>query len=101
MTPDRVRVWPFGWVWLLLAGLIALGGLGVVALRVASTESYEPNRLLGSVALGVPYVVAGGIALAGVVRHRASLVTAGGMSAFVLAVVSLVLWPLVVPAGGC
>ena len=99
MTPDRLRVWPFGWVWLLLAGLIALGGLGVVALRVASTESYEPNRLLGSVALGVPYVVAGGIALAGVVRHRASLVTAGGMSAFVLAVVSLVLWPLVVPAG--
>ncbi|MQC18567.1 MAG: hypothetical protein DWG80_05795 [Chloroflexi bacterium] len=99
MAPDRLLPWPFGWVWLLLAALIVLGGFGVVALRVASTESYEPNRVLGSIALGAPYVVAGGIALAGIVRHRASLVTAGGMSAFVLATVSLVLWPLVVPAG--
>ena len=96
---DRLRLWPFGWVWLLLAALIVLGGVGVVVLRVASTESHEPNRILGSVALGAPYVVAGGIALAGIVRHRASLVTAGGMSAFVLALVSLVLWPLVIPAG--
>lgn len=97
--PDRLRVWPFGWVWLFLATLIVTGGVGVAALRISASESYEPNRILGSVALGAPYVVAGCIALAGVVRHRAALVAAGGMSAFVLALVSLVLWPLVIPAG--
>lgn len=97
--PERLRLWPFGWVWLLLAAVIVLAGVGVVVLRIAASESYEPNRILGSIALGAPYVVAGTIALAGIVRHRASLVTAGGMSAFVLGLVSLVLWPLVIPAG--
>lgn len=92
--PERLRLWPFGWVWLLLAAVIVLAGVGVVVLRIAASESYEPNRILGSIALGAPYVVAGTIALAGIVRHRASLVTAGGMSAFVLGLVSLVLWPL-------
>lgn len=96
---DRLRIWPFGWIWLLLATLIFLGGFGVAALRVTLSESWEPNRVIGSIALGAPYTAAGAIALAGIVRHRASLVAAGSMSAFALTVVSVVLWPLVVPAG--
>jgi hypothetical protein len=96
---DRLRVWPFGWVWVFLALLIFVGGFGVAVLRMVLSEPWEPNRVLGSIALGAPYTAAGGIALWGVVRHRASLVTGGGMSAFALALVSLVLWPLVIPAG--
>lgn len=99
MTSDRLRVWPFGWVWISLALLIIAGGFGVAALRITLSEAYEPNRVVGSIALGAPYVAAGSIALVGVVHHRASLVTAGGMSTFALAVVSLVIWPLVIPAG--
>ena len=95
---ERSSAWVTG-LWTIPPALLILGGLGVAVLRIAGTESYEPNRLLGSIALGGPYVAAGVIALRGVLQGRAALVAGGGLGAFALALVSLILWPLVIPAG--
>jgi hypothetical protein len=84
--------------WVIPALLIVAGGAAAGVIRSYAGAGHEPESDLADVAFAAPVVMAGLVALAGVQWRRQGMVVGSAFAVYPIAIVSIVMWPLVIPA---
>ena len=84
--------------WTLPAFLVIGGGLLLTVGVYVAGEPGEPRSPLAPLAFGAPTLVAGLLALFGILRGHPAMVLAAGIALLPLSFISVVLWPMFLPA---
>ncbi len=86
------------WLRAVPAVAVTVGGVAAGAVHYFAGSPGMPNGELAAMAFGAPWVMAGVLTLVGTIRGCPTVVAFAGMAAFPISLVSIVLWPLLVPA---
>lgn len=77
---------------------IVVGGVALIFVHYYAGSPDDPEGWLSAVGFAAPFIGAGFVALAGSIRGRAEMVLAAGIAVVPMSVLSVVLFPLVIPA---
>ena len=84
-------------LWLVPALIVIAGGVALVAIRSYASESDNGEGLLADIAFGAPAFMAGIVALLAIWRGYPFVVVGTSVALMPIALVSVILWPLMVP----
>lgn len=78
--------------------IVIVGGVGLALVHNYAGNDGDPEGWLAASAFAAPFVMAGVLALFGVWRGRSGVVAAAGIALVPISIVSVVMWPILVPA---
>jgi hypothetical protein len=93
VSAHRLGVWP------LLALIVMAGGSLSATVHYYAGDPDVPESVLADAAFGAPVVMAGMLAFFATIRPHPAVLTAAGLAVLPIALVSVVTWPLLLPAG--
>lgn len=79
--------------------MTVLAGAGIAVMHYVGGSDGDPEGWFSAVGFAAPFIGAGCLALVGAYRSKPGLCLAAGGSLAVMSVVSILLFPLVIPAG--
>ena len=82
-----------------VAAIVMLAAVGLGIVRFLAGDSSTPYYILGCAAFAAPFFAGGLVALLGERQGHPMFVAAVGISLWPISVVSIVMWPILIPAG--